>query len=138
MRRSFVEFVALAASLPHLERIVPTYVSAVIAALHSMARLDAAARTKDMDDRKFLIPVAIMPLTELLAERGPAGLVPIIHWMIAGGEEAHYHDFISSVNEDLQAAAQPATSWRLACCGTTSHNFEWSRAGVVHSSKPES
>ncbi len=79
----------IAASLPYLERIVPTYVSAVIAALLALARLEVAASADDTSSHKVLIAVAIMPLTDMLAQRGPSGLVPLIEWMVAGGEEEH-------------------------------------------------
>ena len=77
---------ALAASLPYMEGIVPAYVAAAIAAFRAFARIEpAAADTNDAADRSFLAVAAVCPLTDMLAGSGPFDLVPVTDWMIAGG-----------------------------------------------------
>ena len=85
-RRSFADFVSLAASVTHLECVVPTYISAVIASFRGIASLEPPdPKTEDAMQRTILVTAAVLPLTEMLAQGGPFDLVPVINWMIAGG-----------------------------------------------------
>ncbi len=75
-----------AASLPHLERIGPDYVASVIAAFRTLVRGRALAGPDSEYERTRLAAAAVLPLTEMLAARGPLDALPLADWMLAAGE----------------------------------------------------
>ena len=88
--RAFAEFLALTVSLPHLERLGPTYVTSVIAVFRTHARIGAPAGPEpdaDEDARTHYAAAAVVPLTELLAARGALDAAPVADWMLAGGAD---------------------------------------------------
>lgn len=85
--RTFAQFIANTASLPHLERLGPDYVAAVIAAFHALvcAEPPAVAEPDSKYERSRLAAAAVLPLTELLAASGPSSALPLADWMLDGG-----------------------------------------------------
>ncbi len=86
-RRGFPDFLAKTASRPHLKHIGRDYVDAVIATFTAVVRVEcpAAAEPNAEVERSRLAAAAVLPLTELLAARGPFEDVPIADWMLRGG-----------------------------------------------------
>ncbi len=85
--RTFAELMAQVTTLPHLERVGPTYVASVIAAFRTLVRagLPDDAGLDSEDARNRFAAVAVLPLTEMLAGPGPFDTLPVADWMIAGG-----------------------------------------------------
>jgi len=62
-------------------------VDAVIATFNAVVRVECpAAAERDAEaERSRLAAAAVLPLTELLAARGPFEDVPVVDWMLRGG-----------------------------------------------------
>ena len=78
---------AKTASHPHMKHIGPDYVAAVIATFQAVVRAGcpaAAEHSAEAEDSQ-LAAAAVLPLTELLAARGPVEDVPVADWMLKGG-----------------------------------------------------
>ena len=88
--RTFADFLALMASLPHLERVGATFVASVIAVFyaHASGHASSGPSTINPGSENFessYAAAAIVPLTELLTARGLIDTVPVMDWMLAGG-----------------------------------------------------
>ncbi len=88
--RTFPDFLAHTASLPHLERIGPTYIASVIAVFYAHAAVYMSSGRPSLrpgieDIEIRYATAAVVPLTELLAARGLIDTVPVVDWLLAGG-----------------------------------------------------
>ena len=88
--RTFGDLLANTASLPHLERVGPTYVASLIAVFYAHASGHASSGPSTLhpgseDFESSYAAAAVVPLTELLAARGLIDTVPVLDWLLEGG-----------------------------------------------------
>ncbi len=76
---------ANAASLPYLERVGPVYVASVITAFNALAEAPADDQPDAEAEHSRLAAAAVLPLTELLAARGPLEHILVVDWMLGAG-----------------------------------------------------